>query len=775
MTGFTATPTIWAFMNDPAYVRVLAGPVGCLAGDALVVTAQGPQRIDSLTQPTRVLSWDASKGRFRFVLASASFPKGTDALYRVLTPHGEWRAAGHHRVLCADGKYRLVRELDLQDPSSALARCAGLPATRSVVSLRWLRAGARRLMRTIAGWMGRCGWLSRRCGLQPPRGLVGDLALSPSQLGALVHAAFCSQEAHTHRGQPFGPPSTPGFATQAATLDSVAGGAGYAATLYEHAEEAHRGFQRSLWRFWCRLTGRRLTDRTGSYAYSVTERPILGLTRELTQEVYWDLQVPGTNNYVTADGAIHHNSGKSIGCCHEIVRLALLQAPNQDGVRKTRALIVRNTVDQLKSTVMKSWFDWFPAGVWGHYKASDKTFYMKHALPDGTHLDAEVCFSALDDPADVRKVLSLELTFLWCNEWRELRPEVVDGLLMRLKRYPSMKDGGPTRSCAIFDTNMPDQDTWHHQQMEDSPSNWSVHIQPPAILNFEEFYNQEGAEPTPEDGVEDPRGVSWWVNPKADNTNNLDSGYYPDIIPGKSEDFINVYLRCRYGRSLAGLPVYEKSFSREFHVAKEPFTAIRSEKYPLIVGLDFGRTPSAVIGQRNVTGQLVILVELSSTNMGIETFLSQKLIPRLAEPDLAGCPVVVAPDPAGFAKQQVGEHSPADAVAQAGLRLVRPLTNDPDRRIEAVERLLLNHVNGKPMLVINPACTDLIKGFAYGYKYRLNKQGVQDDKPLKDQHSHLADACQYFCLVADSGMQGLTPRQSREARNIKPARAAGWT
>lgn len=28
-------------------------------------------------------------------------------------------------------------------------------------------------------------------------------------------------------------------------------------------------------------------------------------------EPYWDMQVPGTNNYITADGTIHHNSGKT--------------------------------------------------------------------------------------------------------------------------------------------------------------------------------------------------------------------------------------------------------------------------------------------------------------------------------------------------------------------------------------------------------------------------------------------------------------------------------
>lgn len=468
-------------------------------------------------------------------------------------------------------------------------------------------------------------------------------------------------------------------------------------------------------------------------------------------------------------------SGKSVCCSHEIIQLAAQQAPNKDGIRKSRTAVIRNTSDQLKTTTMKTLFDWFPPGEWGHYKATDRTYYLRFQLGDETWVESEIMFLPLDDPEDVRKVLSLELTFAWLNECREIRQEIIDGVLMRLRRYPSRKDGGPTRSCAIMDTNMPDQDTPMFQMMENPPANWAIFKQPPAILSFEEYYNREGVEPAPEDATEDARGVQWWINPRADNIEHLDPRYYPDIIPGKTETFIDVYLRCQYGRSLAGLPVYEKTFSREFHVAEKPFSAIRSEKYPLIVGLDLGRTPSCVIGQRNVLGQLVVLAELSSENMGIETFLSRMLLPRLAEPDLTGCSVMIAPDPAGWAKQQIGEHSPVDAILKVGLRVVRPLTNDPARRVEAVERLLLDHIGGKPALTINPTCTKLIQGFSWGYKYKLNRSGVQEDKPMKDNHSHLADAMQYLCLVADSGMQGGSSRSRDDALPVRVAPRQGWT
>lgn len=468
-------------------------------------------------------------------------------------------------------------------------------------------------------------------------------------------------------------------------------------------------------------------------------------------------------------------AGKSVCCVHELVRLSLLQKPNQDGVRKTRTAIIRNTADQLRTTVFRTWCDWFPPGVWGHYKVQEKTFYMAMNLPDGTSVDAQIMFLPLDGPEDVRKVLSLELTYAFINEAREVRAEIIDGILMRLRRYPGMKDGGPTHSCAIMDTNMPDIDTYLFNQMESPPENWGVHIQPPAILSFEEYTTKFDTEPDPEDAITDARHNKWWVNPESDNVANLDPQYYPGIVPGKTEDFIDVYLRCKYGRSLAGLPVYDKTFNREFHVNDGALTAIRSEDYPLIIGLDLGRTPSCVIGQRNTFGQLVVLAEIVSENMGIETFLSRKLIPRLAEDDLIGCHVVVAPDPAGWAKQQIGEVSPVDIIRTAGFEVVRPITNDPARRVEAVERLLLDHIAGRPALVIDPRCKQLIKGFSWGYKYKLHRNGVQDDKPLKDEHSHLADAMQYFCLVADSPMQAGREAVSQTARDVQIVSASGWT
>jgi hypothetical protein len=445
--------------------------------------------------------------------------------------------------------------------------------------------------------------------------------------------------------------------------------------------------------------------------------------------------------------------GKSVACVHELVRLACLQAPNAKGIRKTRALIVRNTADQLAQTTRKTVFDWLPPGEAGTWMSQAKTFTLQARLSDGTTVESEWLFLALDTPDDVRKALSLEATFLWGNECRELHPDVVDGLLGRINRYPSMKDGGPTRSCAIFDTNMPDEDTWWFDKMENPPKNWSIHIQPPAIITPQHYTTLTNEEPNEDDILEDNQQNKWVVNPQADNFNNLPRSYYPNLVPGKSEDWLRVYLRSEYGRSLSGTPVYEKTFVPEFHIATGDLQPIRGESYPVIIGIDFGRTPAAVFKQRDARGRVLTLGELTSENMGIETFINTKLNPYIAR-RFAGCSFLCAPDPAGFAKTQLNEMSLVDVLKKAGFKCVKPPTNNPELRIQAVERLLNTQLEGKAMYLVDPSCEALIKGFKFGYRYKIKRNGEMEDKPDKNEFSHVHDANQYADSVIDMNVRG---------------------
>ena len=54
-------------------------------------------------------------------------------------------------------------------------------------------------------------------------------------------------------------------------------------------------------------------------------------------------------------------SGKSTACCMELMRLALDQEPSpKDGIRYSKAAVIRNTYGELRTTTLETWTSIFP-------------------------------------------------------------------------------------------------------------------------------------------------------------------------------------------------------------------------------------------------------------------------------------------------------------------------------------------------------------------------------------------------------------------------------
>ncbi len=116
-------------------------------------------------------------------------------------------------------------------------------------------------------------------------------------------------------------------------------------------------------------------------------------------------------------------SGKSYGCCGKIFIKAVQQKPSPiDNIRYSRWAVVRNSYPMLKTTTIKTWLDLFPESTFGPMLWTPPiTHHIRLPERDGAPgLDLEVIFLALDQPKDVRKLLSLELSGAWVNEAREL-------------------------------------------------------------------------------------------------------------------------------------------------------------------------------------------------------------------------------------------------------------------------------------------------------------------------------------------------------------------
>ena len=464
---------------------------------------------------------------------------------------------------------------------------------------------------------------------------------------------------------------------------------------------------------------------------SVSYTPPLSIVPFLTSDQFSNFVVgPVGSTKTTASIIKIAMEAKRVARCH-------------DGVRRSRAAVIRNTRQMLWDTTIPDFLKWFPDGMAGTLMKTESKYLMRF-----DDVECEVLFRGLDDANDVRRLLSLQLTFGVMDEFRETNPHIYNSLTGRLGRYPdktmngvgACDDTGKQIHKVWGATNPPDADTFWEEQLSDPPQNMHVTLQPSGL------------------------------SPEADWVQYLPEGYYENLCEGKTDDWIDVYVHGKFGRSLSGLPVYQRTFAYDFHVATDEIKPIQNADYPITIGVDFGRTPSAVFMQRDPRGRVLVLSEITTENMGLDTFIQTKLNPHISN-HYPGYQFVCAPDPAGFMKQQASELTLVDQLKQAGFKCVKPPSNDPDKRISAVERLLAQQVEGKAMLLIDRKCVQLIKGFRSGYRYKVKKNGEMEDKPDKNEFSHIHDALQYGSAVIDMNIRGcgLNNVTRREVKAVKYA------
>ena len=425
-------------------------------------------------------------------------------------------------------------------------------------------------------------------------------------------------------------------------------------------------------------------------------------------------------------------SGKSVGNCAEIFRRACEQKP-QNGVRRTRFAAIRQTYRELEDTTVKTWLDWFPEDIFGRLNRQTMTQTLKFR-----DVEMEIMFRALDRPGDVKKLLSLELTGAWINEARELPKIIIDAVGDRVGQFPAKKDGGCTWCGVILDTNPPDTDDWLYKLAEEErPNNW-------------EFFRQPG-------GLVEVDG-KFVANPLAENLKNLNEGvdYYLNRLGGKQPDYVRVYYCGQYGFVIDGKPVHPE-YVDKVHCPDEIIKPIPGR--PLVVGLDFGLTPAAVILQQTVGGQWRAIDEITTEHMGIQRFGQQALIPMLRG-DYKGYEFDVFGDPAGSQEAQTDERTPYQILQALGL-MATPAgaNNDPIIRRESLSAPLGRMIDGRPGLIISPKCKVLRKGLMGGYCYKRLQVSGQDryqDKPVKNKYSHVVEALEYALQGAGEGLALIT-------------------
>lgn len=414
------------------------------------------------------------------------------------------------------------------------------------------------------------------------------------------------------------------------------------------------------------------------------------------------------------------------------------QEPNAEGVRPTRWLVIRNTYSQLETTTIRDFRALFTDQLGVMTMGNQPSYRTKCRLEDGTRLDAEVIFLALDREDAVAKLRGFQLTGGVTNETKELVKAVIDMLDLRVGRFPSMGDGGvlPTWHGIIGDTNAPDTEEWLYRLAEEQrPEGWA-------------FFHQPG-------GVMKVGGV-WVENPAAENIHNLPPGYYVTGMQGKGEDWIAVNLGNEYGFSIDGKPVHP-GFSDSLHCGGQVIAY--DPKQPIVLGVDFGRTPAAALVQPSHIGRYNVIDEFVTDDMSQATFGPE--LKRYIGQHYPGARVRGWGDPSG---KKGGENIDASAIEilnAAGVPVSPAPSNAPTLRRAALANPLARIcMDRKPAVMISAKCTRLRKGLAGGWSFqRLKVTGQErfDEKPNKGPFSHICESLEYALLGEGEGVAALRP------------------
>lgn len=442
-------------------------------------------------------------------------------------------------------------------------------------------------------------------------------------------------------------------------------------------------------------------------------------------------------------------SGKTFQTCQKIFMKMVNQAPNPEGIRPSRWFAIRNTYPDLQTTTINDWLELW--GDLGEFTNGNPPMHkLDFQLEDGTKVQSEMIFLALDRADSIKKLRGTQATGFWLNETKELSKAVVDMADLRHGRYPTMAAGGvePSWHGMVGDTNAPDEDHWYYMLAEESETpGWSFYKQPGGLIR---------------------KGDQYLGNDDAENVRNLPEGYYVNGQVGKSKEWINVNLCNEYGFVSDGKPIYPE-YVDSVHCIQD--LEIPQRTATITVGVDFGLTPAAVCGVQTASGQWLMLSELVTEDMGAVRFgdLLKEHLARL----YPNCNYDIWCDPAGEQRSQADEKTPMMMLRAIGLPAKPAPTNDPIIRREAVAKGLTTlTMSGQPSLVLSPNCKQLRKALAGGYKYRRLQVAGEErytDVPDKNRYSHVADAHQYLMVGGGAGRQLLKPAVDTGKFKVKRA------
>ncbi|NIJ34328.1 hypothetical protein [Sphingomonas oligoaromativorans] len=502
-------------------------------------------------------------------------------------------------------------------------------------------------------------------------------------------------------------------------------------------------------------------------------------------------------------------SGKTITCAQKVLRIGARQKPvrNAHGVlvRHAKVVVVGATYPIIDANLLPSWFRVVPEDKGFSWDAPREHRFQRVLRKDPETgrvteiLDMIVVFRAIGDKTVEEALRGSECTAAWLYEMDTLPAAVVEYMSGRVGRYSQFDASSVIDPQIIGDFNAPDVDNYCYETFVERTMDEETEKAMRDVLGGQavvEFFQQPPA--IDKDGN---------VNPNAENLSNLPRGYYERqyLLNKTKKNYLDRMLRNRFVPVQHGQPVYGDEFDMDEHIAAEPLRADPTRK--LIVGLDAGLTPAAVICQRDSLGKLRVLSELvviaapdqmigkaGPTRFGqaLRAFLAEHY-PHHYQPatsgrlrrggmghnggpeldDLEEERIRFICDPAGQdGTDKSGNEESWLEIVQAviGYRLRPARSNRLHVRLEAV-RIALMARGGFEM---SPTCKTLRKGFLSGYHYQRTAVGDGVGKfslePNKNQFSHVHDALQYASMDDETVVAQILGKSARSSKSRQRGR-----
>src|SRR5271166_870317 len=371
-------------------------------------------------------------------------------------------------------------------------------------------------------------------------------------------------------------------------------------------------------------------------------------------------------------------------------------------------LMIRDTWESLRATTQREFFTWFPPGIFGNYKVSEKLFEW---TLDG--VDGSVRFLGLDDPRDASRLQSMSIAGFAMDE-------------------PSPAAGTGGISQFIFETAM--------SRLRQPKMNWYAAKLAQNNSDRSHWTYRLFVDPgTP--------GYKSWQTRAPENTHHLPPNYYPNLdrLWQDRPDLRARFVKGEFGFQKLGRDVTPE-WSDAIHLAQTPLKPIRA--CPVHCLWDGGLNPTCLMTQITPLGYWQFFKSFVGDGIGIIQLIEDEVRPYIAA-ELRNFELRHIGDPSMVSRE--ASDSRNSAVRAIRSTIGGPWRSGPqsiDSRVDPLRAVLRKTLQGVGLVrVCAQNAGHVHRALQGGWHHHISREGVVSPEPVKNEHSHPGDAAGYGAAV----------------------------